>query len=110
MTIIEAQPGFHILVYHANDGAAFVTRRPVVAWSVENDVAKPVTPRWRVQEPFAILYPDGQVDTQGSSTFESERAWHRAEEQAAERQRTEGALQSNRDAIKRINAIGRGAG
>ena len=73
--VIPALPGYTVLTAHdAEEGELFVTRSPVVAWRILDDLAVPVTPDTEVGQ-VAVLFPDGQVVIPGMVSFKNEEAW-----------------------------------
>ena len=77
---VKADPGYFLLTFWthgAEDGSAFITRQPIVAWRVGRHEAKPITPESRrgVHAPSAVLYPDGSVHTPGGDAYVDEAEW-----------------------------------
>jgi hypothetical protein len=106
--VISAQPGFAVLVFHPNDGG-FVTREPVIGWTVAESGAFPVTPfsEWRGEKPYAVAYPDGRVVTRACS-FQDEAAWRADEEQKAARWREDQKVAEEARAMDKFAKLPKG--
>jgi hypothetical protein len=66
-TVIPAQPGYWTLYLDCTEGAPYIDKQPVIAWSIAKDDVNPVNPT-ADEDYHALVLPDGRV-------------WHYAKEE-----------------------------
>lgn len=79
--VVPAMPGFRVLCYwHVEGGQAsdnFVDEHPIIAWHINGDGAKPITPDWDINAhgDLVVLYPDGRVISSGDRQWPNQDEW-----------------------------------
>jgi hypothetical protein len=77
LPVVPAQPGYTVLCYYPpeKDMEAWVDRLPVVAWSIDEGCAYPVTLDERRSDFSSVLIPDGRVVVALDTIYADEQTW-----------------------------------
>jgi hypothetical protein len=85
-SFVPALPGYYALEFFEDDIGPVVNKRAVVAWRIVGGSASPVTmdcEKDYVDRPFAVLRPDGVVETPVDGVHDTEAGWMRGERRRA---------------------------